>query len=49
MRVRGIVGRRERLELGREDEDPLVAIDYGYLKLDETEHDDDDEDDEVTR
>ena len=34
MRARGIAGRHERREPGREDEDPLVAIDYGYLKLD---------------
>ena len=37
MRARAIVGRHERRENGREDEDPLVAIDYGYLKLDGTE------------
>ena len=37
MRARGNVGRHERRELGREDEDPLVAVDYGYLKLDVTE------------
>ena len=30
MRARGIAGRHERRELGREDEDPLVAIDYGF-------------------
>ena len=47
MRARGIAGRHERRELGREDEDPLVAIVYGYLKLDGTEDDDDDEDDVV--
>ena len=47
MRARGIAGRHERREPGPEDEDPLVAIDYGYLKLDGTEDDDDDEDDEV--
>ena len=46
MRARGISG-HERRELGREDEDPLVAIDYDYLKLDGTE--DDDEDDEVAQ
>ena len=33
MRERGIAGRHERREPGREDEDPLVAIGYGYLKL----------------
>ena len=49
MRARGIAGRQERREPGREDEDPLVAIDYGYLKLDGTEDDDDDEDDEVAQ
>ena len=43
MRARKIAGRHERREPGREDEDPLVAIDYGYLKLDGTEDDDDDE------
>ena len=42
MRARGIAGRHERRELGREDEDPSVAIDYGHLKLDGTEGDDDD-------
>ena len=47
MRARGIAGRQERRELGREDDDPLVAIDYGYLKLDGTEDDDDDEDGET--
>ena len=47
-RARGIAGRHERREPGREDEDPLVAIDYGYLKLDGTE-DDDDDDDETTQ
>ena len=47
MRARGIAGRHERRELGREDEDPLVAIDYGTLKLDGTE--DDDDDDETTQ
>ena len=46
MRGRGIDGRHERREPGREDEKPLVSIDYGYLKLDGTEDDDDDEDDE---
>ena len=46
MRARGIAGRHERREPGREDEDPLVAIDDGYLKLDGTE--DDDDDDEMT-
>ena len=40
---------RERWESGREDEDPLVAIDYGYLKLDGTEDDDDVDDDETTQ
>ena len=30
------------------DEDPLVAIDHGFLKLDGTENDDDD-DDEATQ
>ena len=33
MRARGIVGRRERREPGREGEDPLVAMDYGYVNL----------------
>ena len=47
MRARGTAGRHERRESGREDEDPLVAIDDGYLKLDGTE-DDDDDDDEMT-
>ena len=49
MRARGIAGRHERREPGREDEDPLVAIDNDYLKLDGTEDDDDDEDDEVAQ
>ena len=46
MRARGIAGRHERRELGREDEDPLVAIDYCFLKLDGTADDDDDDDDD---
>ena len=33
VRARGIAGRHERREPGREDEHPLVAIDFGYLKL----------------
>ena len=49
MRARAIAGRHERWDPGREDEDPLVANDYGYLKLDGTEDDDDDEDDEVAQ
>ena len=49
MRERGIAGRHERREPGREDEDQLVAIGcYDYLKLDGTE-DDDDDDDETTQ
>ena len=43
MRARGIAGRQERREPGREDEDPVVAMDYVYLKLDGTDDDDDDE------
>ena len=43
MRARGIAGRHQRWGSGREDEDPLVATDYGYLKLE------DDEDDEVAQ
>ena len=46
-RARGIAGRQERREPGRLDEDPLVAIDFGYLKLDGTE-DDADDGDEIT-
>ena len=34
VRTSGIGGRHEKRELGREDEDPLVAMDYGYLRLD---------------
>ena len=49
MRARGIAGRYERRELGREDEDPLVAIDYGYLKLVGTQDDDEDDHDEMTQ
>ena len=49
MRARAIAGRHERWDPGREDEDPLVANDYGYLKLDGTEDDDDDEDDKVAQ
>ena len=45
MRARGIAGRHEKREPRREDEDPVVAIDYGYMKLDVTEDDDDDEED----
>ena len=48
MRARGIAGRHERRELGREDEDPLAAMDYGYSKLDGTD-DDDEDDDEVAQ
>ena len=48
MRARGIAGRREKREPGREDEDPFVAIDSGYLRLDDTEDDDNDDDDETT-
>ena len=48
LRPCGIAGRHERREPGREDEDPLVAIDCGYLKRDGTEDDDDDDDDETT-
>ena len=48
MTAHGIAGRRARRELGREDEDPLVAIVHVYLKLDSTEEDDDD-DDETTQ
>ena len=44
MRAHGNAGRHERREPGREDEDPLVAFDYGYSKLDGTEDDDDDDD-----
>ena len=47
MGVCGIAGRRDRREPGREDEDPPVSKDCGYLKLDGTE-DDDDHDDETT-
>ena len=46
MRARGIAGRHEKRELGRKDEDPLVATGYGYLKLEGT---DDDADDEVAQ
>ena len=49
MRARGIAGAHERREPGREDEDPLVAIDHVYLNLDGTEDDDDDNDDEATQ
>ena len=49
MRALGIAGRRERRESGREDEDSVVAMDYGYWKLDGTEDDDHDEDDEVAQ
>ena len=49
MRARGIAGRHEKREPGRKDEDPLVAINYGFLKLDGTEDDDDDDDDETTQ
>ena len=37
LEVRGIAGRHERREPDRVDEDPLGAMDYGYLKLDVTE------------
>ena len=42
MSARGIAGRHERREPGREDEDPLLATGSGYLKLDGAEDDDDD-------
>ena len=48
MRARGIAGRHKMREPGREDEDLLVAMDYGYWKLDGTNLDDDDEHDKVT-
>ena len=48
VRARGFAGRHERREPGREDQGPLVAKDYGCLKLDGTE-DDDDGDDEMTQ
>ena len=47
MRARGIPGQHERREPGREDEDPLVALNCGNLKLDGTEDDDDDDDNDV--
>ena len=43
MRARGIAGRPQKREPGRQDEDRLVAIDHGNLKLDGTEEDDDDD------
>ena len=43
MRARGIAGRHEKPQSGREDEGPLVAMDFGYLKLVGTEDYDDDE------
>ena len=49
MRAHGIAGRHEKRELGREDEDPLVTIDYGHLNLDGTEDDVNEEDDEVAQ
>ena len=49
MRAHGIAQRHERRKPGREDEDPLVTTDYGYLKLGGTEDDNDDEDDETTK
>ena len=49
MRARGIAGRHETRDPGREDEDPHVPSDYCYVKLDGTEDDDDDEDDEVAQ
>ena len=48
-REHGTAGRHEKREPGRENEDPFVAMEYGYLKLDGTEDDDDDEDDEVAQ
>ena len=49
IRARGIAGRDERRELGREDEHPLVAMNCGYLKLDGTEDAVDEDDDEVAQ
>ena len=49
MRARGIAGRHKKREPGREDEDPLVAMDYGYWKLDGTNEDDDGEHDRSHR
>ena len=39
MRAHGIAVNHEKRKLGREDEDPLVAIDYDFLKLDDMEDD----------
>ena len=44
MRARGIAGGHETQEPGREDEGPIVAMDYANLKLDGTENDDDEDD-----
>ena len=38
----------KRREPGREDEDPHVAANYVYSKLDGAEEDDDEDDDEMT-
>ena len=43
MRARGIARRHKGREHCREDEDPDGAIDCGYLQLDGTENDDDDD------
>ena len=49
MRARRIAGRHERREPGQKNEDPLVATDDGYLKLDGVKDGDDVKDDEVTQ
>ena len=46
--VESLEDKRDR-ESVRKDEDPLVAINYGFLKLDGTEDNDDDDDDETTQ
>ena len=45
MRALGIAGRYEKRQLGREDDDPLVAMDCEYLKLDGADDDDDHQND----
>ena len=47
--ARGIDGRRENWESGREDEDPLIAMDRGCWELHGTEDDNDDDHVEVAQ
>ena len=49
MRAGGIAGGQEKRESGREGEDPFITMDHAYFKLDGTDDDGDDEDEEVAQ